>query len=84
MTLNDATFVECSEALANRLIGLEGSSEDRVRFGFLAVTSRAPSERESAALTELYDQCRSEETPELQAWTAVASVLLNLDEIMSK
>lgn len=85
MTLNDTTFVECSQALGERLKARQAESGDGIRFGFLAVTSREPLATEVDALQQLYDQCRSEdESTGAQCWTAVASVLLNLDEIMSK
>ncbi len=84
MTLNDVTFVECSQALAQKLINLSGDLESQLRYGFLSVTSRQANEIELKALTDLYEKCRQEQTNPLDSMTAVASVLLNLDEIMSK
>ena len=46
--------------------------------------SRNPNPTELKALTDLYQQCQREQASELDSMTAVASVLLNLDEIMSK
>lgn len=84
MTLNDATFVECSKALAKKLLDSNDKVESQLRYGFVSVTSREPNENEMKALADLYKNCRQQQTNELDSMTAVASVLLNLDEIMSK
>ena len=84
MTLNDKTFVECSTSLAKQLMMHGNNTRERVGRGFLTVTSRHPRDTEAEALVDLYEQCRQENSTELESWTAVASVLLNLDEIMSK
>lgn len=84
MTLNDVTFVECSKALAKKLLVSNTDLESQLRYGFLSVTSRQPSQPELTALRTLYKNCRQQQSNELDSMTAVASVLLNLDEIMSK
>lgn len=84
MTLNDVTFVECSQAFAKTLQNVSDELEPRLRYGFLAVTTREATQSEVAALESLYKKCRQEQTNELDSLTAIASVLLNLDEIMSK
>jgi len=84
MTLNDVTFVECSKHLAEKLIRVSDNLNSRLKYGFLSVTSRNPNPTELKALTDLYQQCQREQASELDSMTAVASVLLNLDEIMSK
>lgn len=84
MTLNDATFVECSQSLGERMLRSGDSVETQIHYGFLAVTSREPSSSESEALQQLYQTCRAEGATASESMTAVASVLLNLDEIMSK
>lgn len=84
MTLNDPTFVECSQALAQKMLDRDNDPKDQIAFGFLTVVSRQPSETELATLLELYEQYRTDETDEIDSLTAVASVLLNLDEITSK
>ena len=84
MTLNDVTFVECSKALAKKLLACDDKLESQLRYGFLSVTSREPSTNEVTALADLYKNCILQESTELDSMTAVASVLLNLDEIMSK
>ncbi|MAI73498.1 MAG: hypothetical protein CMM01_21720 [Rhodopirellula sp.] len=84
MTLNDATFVECSKALAKKLLDSQPKLEAQLRYGFVAVTSREPNENEMKALAGLYKNCRQQQSNELDSMTAVTSVLLNLDESMSK
>jgi hypothetical protein len=84
MTLNDATFVECTQAFADRLLHHDESLAKQIEFGFQAVTSRPPNQQESAALQDFYERCLEDEANPRQAMTAVASVLLNLDEITSK
>lgn len=84
MTLNDPTFVECSRALAQKMIGADRQVKEQIAYGFLAVVTRRPSEAELHDLVQLYDQCRSDSASEVESLTAVASVLLNLDEITSK
>jgi hypothetical protein len=57
--------------------------EEQIRYGFLRTTCRKPQQDEIDALTALYDTCGQGENlqPPLQV---VASVLLNLDEIVKK
>ncbi len=84
MTLNDVTFVECSKALAKKMRGIDGPLNAQIKYGFLSVATRRPGTREMQALIELYEGCREDEASEIESMTAVASVLLNLDEITSK
>ncbi|QDV82418.1 PSD1 and planctomycete cytochrome C domain-containing protein [Stieleria magnilauensis] len=88
MTLNDATFVEASQALAGRMIAADDDVDQQLRYGFRLATCRQPKQAESLAIRELYDsilQKHDGEEPNQQAaMTAVASVLLNLDEVLTK
>ncbi len=84
MTLNDPTFVECSQALAEKMLEVSEQPDDQISYGFLAVATRRPSDSELQALVQLYDEYRSDDASEVESLTAVASVLLNLDEITSK
>ncbi len=84
MTLNDTTFVECSVALADRMARSDEDVTAQIRYGFIAVTSREPNAEEARALTELHQSCLQDGASPLEAMTAIASVLLNLDEITSK
>ena len=79
MTLNDAAFVEASESLAQRMRSESEDENEQVRFGFLLATCREPSDVELETLVKLANQKRTQDP--LQA---VATVLLNLDEVLTK
>lgn len=83
-TLNDVTFVECMQALAKKIEAMDGALEERLKKGFQLVTSRAPTSNEQKILVALYEQAKQQSEQEQDAYEAVASALLNLDEIMSK
>ena len=86
MTLNDATFVEAAAALASRMQNNGASPKKRIRYGMQLAICRTPTGAEIKPLLNLY---RSElasrgKGSETEAMTTVASVLLNLDEVMNK
>jgi len=97
-TLGDPAFVECARALGARL-AQAGSLEAGLRLGFVLCTAREPGPAELAALSELFEARRADfarrpedaqlragdgATAELAAWCSVATVLLNLDETLTK
>ncbi|MCG8648603.1 MAG: DUF1553 domain-containing protein, partial [Pirellulales bacterium] len=82
MTLNDATFAECSAALAGRMQDSDQTPRRQLRHGFLLVTSRLPTDRELDDLVALYQVGAAE--GQQGGLKAVASVLLNLDEFLTK
>lgn len=56
VTLNDPVFVETNQALARRLVAEGGAdTASRLRHAFLLCLSREPTQRETAALTNLHD-----------------------------
>lgn len=98
--LNDPVFLEAGSALASVLVRDGGpSDQDRIRHGFLLVLAREPTDLESKRLLEylqeqrrlfatdqeaaqpLVKQLPSQVEP---AWAALASVLLNLDEFITR
>ncbi|MFH5806809.1 DUF1549 and DUF1553 domain-containing protein, partial [Alienimonas sp. DA493] len=80
--LNDATFTEAAAALADRMTAAGDAPADRVAAGFLLVCGREPSERERAALVDLYDRIAAlPDGP--PAAEIVAGALLNLDEALT-
>jgi hypothetical protein len=96
-TLNDAAFHEASIALSKRMAG--AASDDlsaRIAHGYRLVASREITPDRSSELHRLYQQLVGEyaaapesmkelaETPEEAALVVVASVLLNLDESLTR
>ncbi|MFN3189965.1 MAG: PSD1 and planctomycete cytochrome C domain-containing protein [Aureliella sp.] len=94
MTLNDQAFVEAAEALAKRMLQNGESLEQQLSYGFRLATLRVPSEQEIDKLVMLYqstveklkggsDDSNSEfDKQTLRAMSNVATVLLNLDEVL--
>ena len=91
--LNDPVFVEAAEALAKRMAEsaeAEGDGEGYLRRGFWLVLGRAPEPVEMQRLSNFRRQqielfkAEGTENPERSAWVATASVLLNLDEFITK
>lgn len=83
-TFNDTTFVECAEAHAGRMLAEHQKIDEQLRFGFVTVTTRTPTETELTALRSLYQTCLADGDAPGDAMQTVSAVLLNLDEIMSK
>lgn len=93
--LNDPNFHEMAQALAKRV----APAPDPLREAFRLTAGRTPSTRERDRLLRLHaielDAFRTKPaevealagpgaTPELAAWTAVARVLLNTDEFITR
>jgi mono/diheme cytochrome c family protein len=87
--LNDEAFFEFAHALADRVIR-EGPTDDTGKLDnlFRLCLSRPPTEKEGGRLAALLDQlrsgARSRAEGEQSAWTAVARVVLNLDEFITR
>mgnify|MGYP001820162646 FL=1 len=88
MTLNDATFVEASEALAKRMIESSDEIDRQLVYGFRLATGRAPDDAELAAIRDLHNETLEHRgggpVNHLPAMTTVANTLLNLDETLTK
>ncbi|WP_158222510.1 PSD1 and planctomycete cytochrome C domain-containing protein [Rhodopirellula sp. MGV] len=82
MTLNDTTFVEAANAFAERMNRHEGDLETKLRHGFRLATCRVPNNQELQALLELSYANSSSQDP--AGFISVATVLLNLDEVLCK
>jgi mono/diheme cytochrome c family protein len=99
-TLNAQSFAEAAQALAKRCVqtaeGIEEPDHARVRSLFETCLLRAPESAETDALVGLLHSARETfhaqpvsaqkmgGTPELAAWTAVARVVLNTDEFITR
>lgn len=87
--LNDQAFFECAQALATRMREPESAAStttvpaDRFKSAFEWCVAREPDTEEVAALASLFQhelQAKNEDA----AWLAVARVLLNLDETITR
>ncbi|MCA9211761.1 MAG: PSD1 domain-containing protein [Planctomycetales bacterium] len=77
VTLNDPVYVEAAQALARRMmLDIESGIEDRVRYGFLRVLSRPPSQQEMTRLIALYETERDYYESNVLAAKQMATSLL--------
>lgn len=82
--LNDEAFYEFAEAFANRVLQSDMKSDtDRIDYAFRLCLARTPSSTERQRVMDLLKP-DSTEGNSISAWTAVARVLLNLDETMTR
>lgn len=81
--LNEPAFVEAAQHLGRRM-QQEGGADDasRIRWGFRTVTARPPTPAELEVLNAALQQARSENAE--TAYSILASLLLNLDETVSR
>jgi hypothetical protein len=79
LLLNDANHYEAAQALA-RLIS--GGTSPRIESAFQRVTGRPANSRELDALRAFFNAQKTASN-ETQAWTLLASLLLNLDEVQT-
>lgn len=77
--LNSEAMLECAEALAGRMKSHSADVAEALSYGFELCTSRQPNDKELSILRQLYDRKADE-----QGLTAVAKMLLNLDEFLMK
>lgn len=84
-TLNEPLFFEAAQALGKMALRDGGATDAaRLEFAFERCTARKPTAAEAAELAEfLAKQQKRLQEPE-RVWTAVARLLLNLDETITK
>jgi hypothetical protein len=88
-SLNDPYFFDAARAMAQRMVSHGNTIAERIGYGFELAVSRKPTNDEISAVTAFYKQqleaySKSNNAPELAAWTMVANVLLNMDEAITK
>lgn len=96
-TLNDEAFIEAAKGLARRMkYEADGDVASRIEEGYRIATARPPSKEQLGELVGLFDKLESQYasqpelkqgmagTPDGAAYTIVAQVILNLDEVLSK
>ncbi|MDH3717149.1 MAG: DUF1553 domain-containing protein [Planctomycetota bacterium] len=97
--LNDPKYVAAARKLAALAMNEGGATtDDRIRFLFRRATSRQPDASESTILRGRYESALAtyqqdtaaaqalvaDSTAEHAAWTVVASIVLNLDEVITR
>jgi hypothetical protein len=83
--LNDPVFFEGAQAMAFRIVQEAPGSDfrSRITHAFRLALTRDPKPAEIQLMTRYYDQERTH-AGESDAWTAVSSALLNLDEFITR
>ncbi len=99
VTLNDPAFVDTMVAFGKVMMEHKSDDMDKLAYGFNSVVSREPEAAELNDLSQLYDEMlkhyqehpeelklltKQDGQPALGAYSIVASVLLNLDEALTK
>ena len=79
--LNDPMFHEIARAFALRLITEAKTDKARLQRGFRLLLNRSPEPEES---TRFLDYLARQADTEIAAWTRACSVLLNLDEALTR
>ncbi|MEM9587609.1 MAG: PSD1 and planctomycete cytochrome C domain-containing protein [Planctomycetota bacterium] len=82
MTLNDQTFVEASQALANRMRNHDCLLRDQLAYGFSLAVCRNATPAEMTELLRLHDTLSHQH--DSAPLVTIANVLLNLDEVLTK
>jgi mono/diheme cytochrome c family protein len=83
--LNDPVFVEAAQALAAKVVHeAKPSTEARLRYAFETALGRPPAPDESHWLGEYFAGALAASKSESAAMTAAMSVLLNLDEFITR
>ncbi len=82
MTLNDETFRDCADGLATRMQSISENPREQIEYGFRLVTCRVPQDSEIDELLKLKHSINGDDKG--HGLIAVAAVLLNLDEVLTK
>ena len=86
--MNEPQFVEAARGLAKRMTGVDAITDERIRHGFRLATARYPAAEELAILSKAYQRqlkyFSEAAEPEFAAMSTVASLILNLDETITR
>jgi hypothetical protein len=86
--LNDPVFLECAQALSQRLIKYGSSSSEglktRLSHAYQLCLARHPREREILVLRDLIETQKNLGANEEAIWTGVARTLLNVEEFITR
>ena len=75
VTLNDPVYVEAAQALGRRMAQHEGSTQDKVLFGFRLCLARPPRDRELRTLVDFYKAAWASYTKQPEAARQMAGAL---------
>lgn len=84
MMLNDQTLIECTEAFAERMQLAAKEPAEQIALGLELATCRDASDDEVQELLALYERTLAQSNDSQRAMQSVATVLLNLDEVVMK
>ena len=88
VTLNAPVFVAAAEHLARRIIRSAGSDRERIELAFKLCLGRAPEPSEQLKFLDFLSRGDAGSGPveasELARWRSIATVLLNLDETITR
>jgi len=82
--LNSQAFLEFAQALGRQMESVTGNPHEKIRRTYERCLSRPPSSTESKTLEQLYEAELQAGANTGDAWTAVARVVLNLDELITR
>jgi mono/diheme cytochrome c family protein len=82
--LNDPTFVECSQALGQTLAAVQDDDNRRLKKLFIACLGRTPTSDELLVLSEQLAQQRKHSKAEAVVWSSLATVVMNLEEFITR
>jgi Protein of unknown function (DUF1553). len=60
VTMNDPVFVEAAQALGKRIASANGSSTEKMRYGFRLCLARQPRPTEMKRLVSFYEQAKAD------------------------